>query len=190
MLELTDLVHGVSVGLCQMTLSTYVSEIAPAQIRGALLVAYSFWWAMGQFTCAIAVYILQSMPTETRLYLRAVYASFGFSAVAIVLIALIPESPRWLLRMGRKEKAMHALSRLCGSIPGYDVQREIAVLEYDLASESARREEARKVSYADIFRGTDLRRTLVSGSIMAWQQCVGISIVYGYNAGEYTACPK
>lgn len=173
----------MSVGLCQMTLSTYVSEIAPAQIRGALLVAYSFWWAMGQFTCAIAVYILQTMPTEVRLYLRAVYASFGFSAVAIAFIIVIPESPRWLLRKGKRDQAIKSLLRLCGSIPGYDVEREIEVLEYDLAAESVRQEEAKKVSYADIFRGTNLRRTLISFSIMGWQQCVGISIVYGYNAG-------
>jgi hypothetical protein len=36
-------VNGFSVGLCQLTLTTYVSELAPVQLRGGLLIVYSFW---------------------------------------------------------------------------------------------------------------------------------------------------
>ena len=37
------IVNGFSVGLCQLTLTTYVSELAPVQLRGGLLIVYSFW---------------------------------------------------------------------------------------------------------------------------------------------------
>lgn len=36
-------VNGFSIGLCQLTLTTYVSELAPVQLRGGLLIVYSFW---------------------------------------------------------------------------------------------------------------------------------------------------
>lgn len=168
-----------------MTLSTYVSEMAPVQLRGALLVCYSFWWAFGQFTCAIAIYIIQTMPDAHRLYLRAVYSEWVFSGLAIFIVAFIPESPRWHLRKGNKEKAAKVLKRCNGSIPGYDVDHELSVLEYDLAGERVMEGEAAKTSYLDIFKGVNLRRTLVSSSIMCYQQTVGISIVYGYNAGGF-----
>ena len=71
-----------------------------------------------------------------------------------------------------------------GSIPNYNVEHELSVLEYDLLGERHMEGEAAKTSYLEIFKGTNLRRTMVSSSIMCFQQCVGISIVYGYNAGE------
>lgn len=44
-----------------MTDEQYVSEVAPAQIRGALLSGYSLAFALGQFASAIALQIIQTV---------------------------------------------------------------------------------------------------------------------------------
>lgn len=172
-----------------MTLSTYVSEVAPVRIRGSLLVVYSFFWAFGQFTAAIATYVLQSGPQETRAYLRVIYSMWVFTGIALVVISkswgqslsdrsvLLPESPRWYLRKGRRDMAVKVLTRLNGKIPGYDVERELNFMEYELTGELHAAADSAQVSYFDLFKGMNLRRTLISFSVLGWQQCVGIAIV-------------
>lgn len=66
------------------------------------------------------------------------------------------------------------------------MDRELGVMKLDLegviSSEVA--EAAKKSSYLDLFRGTNLRRTLISFSILGWQQTIGIPVVFGYTARE------
>ena len=88
------------------------------------------------------------------------------------------------MRKGKIEAAGKALRRLNGGIPGYDVDRELGVMKLDLEGIvfSAVAEAARESSYLDLFRGTNLRRTLISFSILGWQQTIGIPVVFGYTA--------
>ncbi|RSH77861.1 uncharacterized protein EHS24_002927 [Apiotrichum porosum] len=184
---MSKLLNGLAIGLAQLTLSTYVSELAPVQLRGFLLVSYSFWWGFGQLIAAVATFIIQQQPNKTRLYLDVIYSEWIFSGLSLIIIAIIPESPCWYLAKGKRDKAVKVLQRMNGKIPGYDAEHETTVLEYELAGQRAIQEEAQKVSYFDLFRGVNLRRTLVSFSIMGWQQCVGISIVFGYNSVFFKA---
>lgn len=96
----------------------------------------------------------------------------GFTAISTIIIICVPESPRWLLRKGRREAAAKALRRFNGSVPGYDVERELDVMAYELTGEVDKAAEDAKASYIDIFKGPNLRRTLVSTSILSWQQCL------------------
>jgi hypothetical protein len=90
-----------------------------------------------------------------------------------------------LLRKGKREAAAKALSRLNGGIPGYDIERELQVMQLDLEGIAVAGEvQAKKTSYFDLFKGTDLRRTLISFSILGWQQTIGIPVVFGYTACE------
>jgi hypothetical protein len=50
-------------------------------------------------------------------------------------------------------------------------------MSYELTGELNMLAESAKVSYFDLFRGPNLRRTLVSFSVLGWQQCIGIAIV-------------
>ncbi len=40
---IAKLLSGIGVGSLQFLTPTYIAEITPAQIRGALMVSYSFW---------------------------------------------------------------------------------------------------------------------------------------------------
>lgn len=57
----------LGVGLAQTILITYISEIAPFQIRGSLLGAYQVLLTTGQLIVAIAAQLVQtSQPTQWR----------------------------------------------------------------------------------------------------------------------------
>ena len=71
------ILNGVAVGFAQATLTAYVSEIAPSQIRGALLGVYSLFFGIGQFTAAICLYIVQS--TDALNWRRAIYSEWVYT---------------------------------------------------------------------------------------------------------------
>ena len=57
----------LGVGLAQTILITYVSELAPFQIRGSLLGAYQVLLTTGQLIVAIAAQLIQTrQPTQWR----------------------------------------------------------------------------------------------------------------------------
>ena len=57
----------LGVGLAQSILITYISELAPFQIRGFLIGAYQLMLAFGQLLCAVASQLIQiHRPTEWR----------------------------------------------------------------------------------------------------------------------------
>jgi len=53
-----------------------------------------------------------------------------FCALKVVLMVLMPESPRWLLANNQRHKALLALSWLRG--PDYDVEEECFEIETNL----------------------------------------------------------
>ena len=64
--------------------------------------------------------------------------------------------------MGREDKAKKAMRRLIGNVQGYDVDHEYLVMKNNLADSQALMEKSSKVSWIACFKGTNLRRTLVS----------------------------
>ena len=146
------------------------------------------------------------MDTRPELYKRLVYTEWLFSGLVFTTLLILPESPResritpyvpigslrpllprlaWLLRKGKPEAAAKALRRLNGGIAGYDLEHELSVMRLDLEGTlSSGAEASVETSYLDLFKGTNLRRTLVSFSILGWQQTIGIPVVFGYTARE------
>jgi hypothetical protein len=76
------------------------------------------------------------------------------------------------LLKGKRDKALRSLRRMNGGVPGYDVERELEVLIYNVNGQRALEAEQASTSFLEIFRKPNLRRTLVSTSIMSWQQCL------------------
>jgi Sugar (and other) transporter len=95
----------------------------------------------------------------------------------------IPESPRWLTTQGRHDEALKALKRLRGSgCPEEDVLIEINEIRETTRIEQ---ELGHDVSFFDIFRGTDLRRTIIAVLSSSCQAGSGINLVVGYSTYFY-----
>jgi putative MFS transporter len=96
-------VVGLGLGAELPVASTYVSEFAPARMRGRLIVILEAFWAVGWTAAAlIGFFVIPASDDGWRW-------AFAFGAIpaayALVVRWGLPESPRWLERRGRHEEA-------------------------------------------------------------------------------------
>jgi SP family general alpha glucoside:H+ symporter-like MFS transporter len=89
----------------------------------------------------------------------------------MVLIFFAPESPWWLVRKGRREEALRSIQRL-GRRGGTQAAAEdtLAMMERTAEIEA---HAGGQPKFLDLFKGVDLRRTLITCLIYASQNFAG-----------------
>jgi putative MFS transporter len=104
-------VQGIAIGGALPVSVTYINELAPTKIRGRYFALYQVL-CMSGYACA-AVSSTWIVPHLGWRWLM------GFGAAPLILLPLawltLPESPRWLARTGRLERANRALAKLGGA---------------------------------------------------------------------------
>jgi hypothetical protein len=89
---------------------------------------------------------------------------------------VLPESPSWLIINGKRDRAAQSLRTFNG--PYYNAEKAIAILEAAVAKEKELEQD--DVSYLNCFRGTNLRRTMISCMPFMAQQFSRATFVAGY----------
>jgi SP family sugar:H+ symporter-like MFS transporter len=177
------LAGGMAVGAASVLSPAYISEVAPASIRGRLTTVQQIMIITGLTAAFVVNYFLAASAGEsTATYWAGIEAwrwMYLMQAVpaAIFLIALIfiPESPRYLVSKGRNEKATSVLTSLFGA--------EIA--KEKLAEIRATFAEDHRPRLSDIKGSGPLGiRPIVWVGIMlaVFQQLVGINVIFYYGA--------
>lgn len=87
----------------------------------------------------------------------------------MILIFLGPESPWWLIRNGRRDEALKSIKRLGDKNPE-QAEQTLAMIERTVTIE---REMGGEPTLLDLFKGTDLRRTLITCGMYASQNLAG-----------------
>lgn len=185
---------GVANGLYVSATILYISEVAPANLRGAMVTIYIFLQSCGGIFGAGFIYAFRDYTTRSGyqiplgvLYIIPTFLFFfsysPFTACANFRI-FIPESPRWLTTQGKHEQALNALRRLRGP----KCPEENILIEINEIRETTRIEQelGHGVSFLDLFRGTDLRRTIIAVLSSSCQAGSGINLVVGYSTYFYT----
>jgi MFS transporter, putative metabolite:H+ symporter len=99
---------GLGLGAELPVASTYVSEFAPARIRGRLIVVLEAFWAIGWTAAALIGYLVVPASADGWRW------AFALGAVPAVYALIVrwglPESPRWLQRRGRVAEAERVLA--------------------------------------------------------------------------------
>jgi SP family sugar:H+ symporter-like MFS transporter len=174
---------GMAVGAASVLSPAYISEVAPAEIRGRLTTVQQIMIITGLTAAFLVNYFLAARAgiSTAKMWagIEAWRWMFLMQAVpaAIFLIALfmIPESPRYLVSKRRTEKAESVLTSLFGA----NVAR--AKLDEIRATFS----EDHRPRLSDI-KGNGLLgiRPVVWAGIMlaAFQQFVGINVIFYYGA--------
>ena len=175
------LMGGMAVGAASVLSPAYISEVAPASVRGRLTTLQQIMIIIGLTIAFVVNYFLaQSAGESTASYWAGIEAwrwMYLMQAVpaVIFLVALffIPESPRYLVSKGRDEKALQVLTSLYGS----DVARG------KLDEIRATYAEDHRPRLSDI-KGNGLLgiRPIVWAGIMlaVFQQLVGINVIFYY----------
>jgi SP family galactose:H+ symporter-like MFS transporter len=105
------LILGVSIGILSFTAPLYLAEIAPENIRGAMVSIYQLMITIGIFIAFLSDTAFSYSGNWH--WMLGVIAIPG--ALFFVGIFALPESPRWLMMRGRKEQATRVLTKLRGN---------------------------------------------------------------------------
>ncbi|KAG5764966.1 hypothetical protein H9Q72_006965 [Fusarium xylarioides] len=169
---------GIGVGCLQCTIPTYITEVAPVRIRGALLSCYTLWWITGQFFAPVALQVMyEKAPND---YLTPVYTQWGLIGLMIIIYLAIPESPAWYVSRGKADGAKKALAFLNKGVNDYDVEHQYNLLVINVQHERVVAAEQRREQWHAIFRGRDGFRTVVTLWTGMSQQFMGLGVFYGY----------
>ncbi|WP_066796627.1 MFS transporter [Sphingomonas soli] len=100
--------QGVGFGGATPVVASYINEMAPTASRGRYFSTFQFLMISGFSLCAIAsAFIIPTLGWRMMFFIGA----FPALLTPFVLLTL-PESPRWLARMGRLEETNRALVKL------------------------------------------------------------------------------
>jgi len=173
---------GMAVGAASVLSPAYISEVAPAEIRGRLTTVQQIMIITGLTVAFIINKLLQVAAGSSldRFWLgfdawRWMYLMQAIPAV-IFLVALffIPESPRYLVSKGRREKAEGVLASLFGP----------AIARTKLDEIRATFSADHRPRLSDIKApGGGIRKVVWAGIMLAaFQQFVGINVIFYYGA--------
>jgi MFS transporter, SP family, general alpha glucoside:H+ symporter len=148
-------VQGFAIGIVVVQSQTYVSEIVPTSLRGPALALFPTFTLLGQLLGAIIIYA-SSNYDSARSYLTAFGSQWAFSIPPLILAIFMPESPAYLVRKKKMDKAMASIKRLHTAKVDHS-----QILETIRISIEAEEQLAKQISYRDCFNKANLRRTLI-----------------------------
>ena len=167
---------GYGIGLTAALAVTYITESAPANIRGLLAFSYQLLAVCGIFLTNVINYIIASHGSNDWDIATGWRWMLGLGAIpaAAFLLAMrrAPESPRFLIQIGRTDEGFAVLEHILGT--------ERARLRTDDIQASVKLETEMSHEFHDLFR-PGLRRALAIGIFLAvFNQFIGMNAISYY----------
>jgi len=176
---------GVAIGLASSLSPMYISEVAPAQMRGKLVAINQLTIVIGILTAQVINWgLVHNLPQgATDEFIKNSWFGqqgwrwmFGLTAVPSLFFLLgmflVPESPRWLAKFGRTEQAREVLRRVGG-----EAYANAAVSEIQSTLTT---EEVQHVRFADLLDPRMFKVLLLGVVLAVFQQWCGINVIFNY----------
>ena len=161
----------------------YQSETAPKWIRGTIVGAYQLAITIGLLLANIVNNSTKSR-NDTGSYRIPIGIQFAWALILAGGLLFLPETPRYLIKMGRKEKAAKSLSRLRRLETTHPaVVEELAEIQANHDYETSLKASA---SYLDCFKGTLGKRLATGCLLQALQQLTGVNFIFYYGTSYFT----
>lgn len=100
-------IGGLGIGASTIAAPAYISEIAPAKLRGRLVAMYQLSIVLGILIAFLSNYLLSESGGQAWRWMLGVGAIPA--AIYVGMIAFVPRSPRWLVMKGRLDEAARVL---------------------------------------------------------------------------------
>ncbi|KAH8121218.1 sugar transporter-domain-containing protein [Trichoderma asperelloides] len=182
MILASQILCGIPWGAFQSLSTTYAAEVMPVQMRAYLLSSVNMCWLIGQL---LGVAIMRRLVDNTSPWSYRI--PFGLQWVFAVVIFLgvifAPESPWWLVRHERLQKARKVLLRLVTTrFIDFNVDKSLAMMKH--TDDVEKHIHKRSSSFLDCFKYTNLRRTEICCLVFSTQAMSG-STLTGFAAYFY-----
>lgn len=185
---------GIGIGIASNVSPVYIAEIAPAHMRGKLVALNQFTIAFGVLAAQIANMVIAepvAAGATDEMIRNSWNGQLGWrwmfwaccipASLFFILMWLVPESPRWLTKAGRKEKAFRIFERIGGK--DY-AQAETSDILLTLQTSA---KEGKNEKFSQLF-SKQLWPVISLGIILAvFQQWCGINVIFNYAEEIFSA---
>ena len=159
---------GIGVGMASILSPLYIAEISPAQMRGRNVAINQLTIGLGVLVTNVVNYGLAGKGDQPWRWM------FGLGVVPSALFLLgvifLPESPRWLVKAGKEKEAARILNKIGPSKFADDTMKDI----------ERSQQHTTQTAYSAVF-GKNVRSIVLIGVTLAvFQQFCGINVVYNY----------
>lgn len=120
---------GIAIGAASVMAPMYIAEISPARLRGRLVAVSQFNIVIGILIAFFSNYLLVNTGADNWRWMFGVVAIP--SALFFILLFIVPESPRWLVKMGRPDEARGVLE----GVGAENIQSELEDITRSLKEE-------------------------------------------------------
>jgi sugar porter (SP) family MFS transporter len=161
---------GFAVGGATQTVPMYVAELAPAVIRGRLVLCF-------QLAIGVGIVIATLVGATEAVSWRVSIGAAAAPALLMLLLQLrLPESPRWLVKRDRRDDAERVLQRVRPE--GFDIAAELREIE----ELEERKQETKRSNrgWSGLKQGWVRPALLVGCGIAAFTQLSGIEMIIYY----------
>ena len=167
-LQVSRFMLGLAIGGASASAPLYIAEVSPASIRGSLVTLFQLAITVG----ILAAYFVDLAFTDSGNW-RFMLGSSVIPAVLLLSgMIFLPNSPRWLIKTGKTEKARGILTRIYKG-DSTEADREIKDIKEVLTIES-------KGSFSDLFKSPVSGALFIAVGLFIVQQFVGINTVIYY----------
>lgn len=179
---------GMAVGAASVLSPAYISEVAPANIRGRMTTVQQIMIITGLTVAFVVNYYLAAAAGSSTAIWWGGYEAWRWmywmqaipAAVFLVALLFIPESPRYLVQKGRLDEARIVLTRLFGPAAA-------AVKIRDIEASFSKDHKPALRDIMDPVKG-GIRPIVWAGLVLAvFQQLVGINVIFYYGATLWQA---
>lgn len=185
------MIGGVGIGLASALSPMYIAEVSPSSMRGRFVSLNQMTIVIGILAAQIInLLIADKVPVgASDQFIQAswngqigwrwmFYACAVPSSVFLILTFFLPESPRWLMKVGKADKAFPTLKKIGGEAYAREEMANIQATLDDVTE---------KVDFKALF-SPKFRSVLVIGVVLAvFQQWCGINTVFNYAEEIFTA---
>lgn len=169
-------VTGLGFGALSATAPNWQSECSQSSHRGAAVVLESFFISAG---LALSAWfnLGMSFTTGSVSWRLPLAMSALWALVVLLVVPMLPESPRWLLLKGRTAEAREVLAALEGTDP------DSLLVQASMTQISESIEAVGQGRFADVFKNGELRlfnRACLACAGQMFQQLTGINAIAFY----------
>ena len=164
---------GIGVGMASMLSPMFIAEIAPPEARGRLVAINQLTIVLGQVITHFENYLLRDNGPESWRWM------FGLGTIPSFLflmgVLILPESPRFLLRMGKEKEARKVLGRVGDNT---FIENTVSDIQNTLNNEV-------KTNLRGLFAKAMLPVMAVGIGLAVFQQFCGINVVFNYTTNIF-----
>lgn len=167
---------GLGIGIASMNAPMYIAEIAPPAKRGYLVTYYQLAIVVGFFVVFLATYYMAgnlSLSENISFGWRRMFWSELIPSIAfLLLLFIVPKSPRWLVLKGRNNEAREVLRNL---LSDENADSELNKIQSSMDAGETKT----KLNY---FSKAILSIIIIGATLSALQQFTGINAVLYYGS--------